>query len=734
MNSYRKLLLKNTLIVCLIFSSLFTITFYIEGYHNTKKTYISNSQIYLKNVAENIEKTFYKIQDLMVLFHSNDTFKEYIESSSPSPYSRKMVSKYLFSTITSMPSSNFIINIYHAKDAFMVSNDSVMPLSYFIKSYGLPYYEINEIINTMTEISTPVPHIFFTSANDTDYFIVVLNNNSSFTNPYLIFSVYNVDQLFGELPFDASILISLDNKPVYCINNNFKDEILQKISNGESVFGYNTIAEYSKISTIAGNLKYTIILPQAQYLSYINQHVVFVILSFCLLFVMSFIISQKISNKTYSPIRRLVNQISNIDMDILENEIDTISSAISILSKRNTALSTLVKRNQESLKEKFINDLLQGNLSSEQINYGVETYLPKMEGILPLSIIITDAQDDMSQISFEDHQDTYSFNKIIQTVFEKEFSDSTFFHFTTISPSIYCIVVSNSDMQTLKNRLKVMLLGLESDLNISMSSSISNPISSWEELPFAYLSTYFTHANMKSRKISRTVSTRDELNIPILYSPELDNEIFSHCIRQEKDKLYQSLNYLLAENFTSEETFSNNQSQISVLIYSLCLRIFAYTGIESSVLFGDEYNIYLELKLCKTIQEFKNKLNFIFSNIMEQIQQSQTLDEKEYCDKMLNFIHNNYQKDISLQDLAEYMNMSQAYVSRLFKKLVNCNFKDYLAKIRIDKATKLLIENPKKTVKEISELVGFNNVKPFTNLFTKSVGMTPSEYRRLHDK
>ena len=101
---------------------------------------------------------------------------------------------------------------------------------------------------------------------------------------------------------------------------------------------------------------------------------------------------------------------------------------------------------------------------------------------------------------------------------------------------------------------------------------------------------------------------------------------------------------------------------------------------------------------------------------------------------MINYICENYHSDISLYDLATYMNMSQAYISRLFKKLTNYNFKDYLSKIRIEKATDLLLEKPSASIQDIAKMVGYNNAKPFTTLFVKTMGVTPTEYRKMHKK
>ncbi len=55
---------------------------------------------------------------------------------------------------------------------------------------------------------------------------------------------------------------------------------------------------------------------------------------------------------------------------------------------------------------------------------------------------------------------------------------------------------------------------------------------------------------------------------------------------------------------------------------------------------------------------------------------------------------------------------------------------EYLSKLRIDKAKKLL-ENPDAKVTEVTELVGFNNQTYFSTRFKEIVGITPSQYRKV---
>ncbi|MBY9078543.1 response regulator [Paenibacillus sp. HN-1] len=95
---------------------------------------------------------------------------------------------------------------------------------------------------------------------------------------------------------------------------------------------------------------------------------------------------------------------------------------------------------------------------------------------------------------------------------------------------------------------------------------------------------------------------------------------------------------------------------------------------------------------------------------------------------IVKYLEQNYQTDLSLQEVAGKFFVSREYVSRRFKQEFGINFTDYIGNYRIDKS-KLLMQNPHLTLSQISEMVGFHDVKYFSKVFKKREGITPKEYR-----
>ncbi|MCQ2012143.1 response regulator [Clostridium butyricum] len=92
------------------------------------------------------------------------------------------------------------------------------------------------------------------------------------------------------------------------------------------------------------------------------------------------------------------------------------------------------------------------------------------------------------------------------------------------------------------------------------------------------------------------------------------------------------------------------------------------------------------------------------------------------------YIINNYNKNISLKDVADEVYLSQNYLSELFKKEIGEGFYDFLSKYRIKKAKEILLTTNLK-VYEIAQMVGYNDSITFGRAFKKITGTTPNNFR-----
>ena len=92
------------------------------------------------------------------------------------------------------------------------------------------------------------------------------------------------------------------------------------------------------------------------------------------------------------------------------------------------------------------------------------------------------------------------------------------------------------------------------------------------------------------------------------------------------------------------------------------------------------------------------------------------------------YVHQHFNRDIQLAEVANRVSMNYSYFSTLFKERMGMTFTAYLIKVRMEEAQKLL-KDPTLRIHEISEKVGYSNQFHFSRAFKNYFGMSPKEFR-----
>lgn len=107
-------------------------------------------------------------------------------------------------------------------------------------------------------------------------------------------------------------------------------------------------------------------------------------------------------------------------------------------------------------------------------------------------------------------------------------------------------------------------------------------------------------------------------------------------------------------------------------------------------------------------------------------QWDENLKHKQAVEFMIQYIHEHYADNITIQSLSNELFISRYYLGQIFKKATGDSFNHYLTKVRIAKARAMILEG-KLLVYEIAEKVGFKNVPYFSTLFKKHTGLNPTD-------
>jgi AraC family transcriptional regulator len=96
--------------------------------------------------------------------------------------------------------------------------------------------------------------------------------------------------------------------------------------------------------------------------------------------------------------------------------------------------------------------------------------------------------------------------------------------------------------------------------------------------------------------------------------------------------------------------------------------------------------------------------------------------------RAIEFMHDNYGRELALEEIAAAAYLSEYHFARLFKQITGATPHVYLANLRIEKARRLLIETTLPII-EIAAMVGYQSQSHFSKIFKSVTGITPRAYR-----
>lgn len=107
--------------------------------------------------------------------------------------------------------------------------------------------------------------------------------------------------------------------------------------------------------------------------------------------------------------------------------------------------------------------------------------------------------------------------------------------------------------------------------------------------------------------------------------------------------------------------------------------------------------------------------------------------DEELTIKALHYIQQNYDKSISLKQIADEMGYNYTYFSNMFNKIFGCGFSKFVNRFRASNAAELL-RTTNNSMVQISNTCGFESIRSFNEQFKQEYGVTPTEYRLNNNK
>lgn len=134
---------------------------------------------------------------------------------------------------------------------------------------------------------------------------------------------------------------------------------------------------------------------------------------------------------------------------------------------------------------------------------------------------------------------------------------------------------------------------------------------------------------------------------------------------------------------------------------------------------------------CYTVTSMKNLLKAALGEYLDASRRAIEAESTKPVRQAQQYMDEHYRDKIVLEDIAEIVGLNPVYFSVLFKKETGINFSAYLLNVRMERAKELLCGS-NGTIAAIAEEVGYKDSRYFSQIFTKTVGVKPALYRKLH--
>lgn len=230
---------------------------------------------------------------------------------------------------------------------------------------------------------------------------------------------------------------------------------------------------------------------------------------------------------------------------------------------------------------------------------------------------------------------------------------------------------------------------------------------------------YFYSDIVSTANIDEVLLLINEENAKIhKYTPLIENEkILESLLRIEN---------LLRQNYGISEKYLKS-IYMDILYY--IINKLRNDCIDITDIMGKYFNPVEYIENSKELNNLNNKINYILENIKQYYSDKIRGKEKLIIMQINNYICENINKHITLEEIAEVVHFNPSYMSRFYKRETGKNIQEYIISKKIEKSKELIVSGL--SASQINEKIGFSSESHFFKVFKRYTDMTPNQYKKL---
>lgn len=296
----------------------------------------------------------------------------------------------------------------------------------------------------------------------------------------------------------------------------------------------------------------------------------------------------------------------------------------------------------------------------------------------------------------------------------------------------HVIIFSASGKQAFDLHLKHCLSSLKAESLANVVWTVGKTVDRMTDIPVSYNQAWqaYVHRPLKYTEGIIYYEEMELAGIFILPFSEETEKIWIGVENGDLQRVQQELDHLFCK--LGETEGLGIQGLVDVIFYmalDFAGRI-QKRGVGTTLYYARCQELSGKRFQVKNAQEVKLWLEKLLEDMCGGLKREQAKSVQVAVEQVASYIDRHYMEEFSLGDMAEMVWLNTSYLSSSFKKVTGVTFSDYIMKKRMEKASEL-IRNTGLGIGEIAGMVGYENVKYFSRIFSRTMHMSPSQYREM---
>ncbi len=212
------------------------------------------------------------------------------------------------------------------------------------------------------------------------------------------------------------------------------------------------------------------------------------------------------------------------------------------------------------------------------------------------------------------------------------------------------------------------------------------------------------------------------------YPFEKETDLIDYIENGESRRARAVLNEILGNVFFSSGGDINVIRARVLELVVLLSRAAVRGGADAEQIFGMNYQYINLINSFTSVDLIASWLSRVIIKFSELVFDMRDIKHADAIQGAMQYVRENFQKKISLDDAAAHVNLSPSYLSKLFKKELDQNFNNYLNLVRVEKSKNYLV-NTEVPLIDIAGMCGFEDQSYFSKVFKKFAGSSPGKFR-----